>query len=264
MRNKTIIVLSLFIISNLSCGTFYLASKFFEKNSAPIYSLPTQTRQQLVESSNYFKKQITPITIATTSLSEKQTLQKADEKITESEKEETEEDEPKKVLSENIFDVPFFSQFKDITTEKWKKVGCGIASMAMIIDYYKPAEVSANSLLNEGIRAGAYIEDAGWSHKGLALLADDHGLVGTTHDLSSSNMDAAFDQFEKTLEKGPVIASVHYTFEPTNPIPHLAVINGIKGDTLYYSDPAEGQGTISVEKFKRAWKKRYIEVRPSV
>ena len=37
-----------------------------------------------------------------------------------------------KVLSENIFDVPFFSQFKDITTEKWKKVGCGIAVTAEV------------------------------------------------------------------------------------------------------------------------------------
>jgi len=36
-------------------------------------------------------------------------------------------------------DVPFYSQFVDISAPAWKKVGCGIASLAMIIDFYKPA-----------------------------------------------------------------------------------------------------------------------------
>jgi len=59
--------------------------------------------------------------------------------------------------------VPFYSQFKDITDPTWQKVGCGIASLAMLIDYYKPA-VSVDSLLTEGITTGAYITSAGWSH----------------------------------------------------------------------------------------------------
>jgi len=60
--------------------------------------------------------------------------------------------------------------------------------------------------------------------------------------------------------------SVYLTFQPTNPIPHLAVITGIDNKRVYYNDPVEpqGQGNISIEQFKSAWPKRYIEIRPDL
>jgi predicted double-glycine peptidase len=59
------------------------------------------------------------------------------------------------------------------------------------------------------------------------------------------------------------MASVHYTFQKSNPIPHLVIINGIENEKVYYNDPAEknGGGSISVTQFQSAWKKRYIEFR---
>ncbi|MCR4286045.1 MAG: C39 family peptidase [Candidatus Kaiserbacteria bacterium] len=164
----------------------------------------------------------------------------------------------------NIFDVPFYSQFNDISAVKWQKIGCGIASLAMLIEYYKPGEVSVDVLLDEGISSGAYLSGAGWIHRGLALLANDHGLDGMNYDLSSKNIDSAFAQFETALKNGPVIASVYYTFDPKSPIPHLVVVNGISDGVVYYNDPsdASGGGSISTGQFKKAWKKRYIEVRP--
>lgn len=39
--------------------------------------------------------------------------------------------------SEEIRSVPF-SQFADISAPEWRKVGCGIASTAMIIDFFNP------------------------------------------------------------------------------------------------------------------------------
>lgn len=165
----------------------------------------------------------------------------------------------------SVFDVPFYSQFNDISAVKWQKIGCGIASLAMLIEYYKPGEVSVDALLDEGISSGAYLSGAGWIHRGLALLANDHGLDGMNYDLSSKNMDSAFAQFETALKKGPVIASVYYTFDPKSPIPHLVVVNGISDDVVYYNDPSDvsGGGSISTGTFKKAWKKRYIEVRPT-
>jgi ABC-type bacteriocin/lantibiotic exporter with double-glycine peptidase domain len=78
-------------------------------------------------------------------------------------------------------------------------------------------------------------------------------------------VDVAFEAFEADLKKGPLMASVHYTFEPTNPIPHLVIINGIKDGEVYYNDPAakNGGGTITIDKFKKSWKKRYLEFRPT-
>lgn len=163
-----------------------------------------------------------------------------------------------------VFDVPFFSQFYDISSPTWRKVGCGVASLAMLIDFYEPNNVSVDVLLSEGIAEGAYAAGAGWVHSGLARLADEHGLWGMNYDLSSSNMQIAFAQFENALKNGPVMASVHYTFDPKNPIPHLVVMTGEDGDMLFYNDPAgtSDGGSISKDAFKLAWKKRYIEVRP--
>lgn len=171
--------------------------------------------------------------------------------------------EPETEEPDAIRTVPFYSQFADISDSTWKKVSCGVASLAMLIDYYAPA-VDPDTLLNEGIANGAYIESAGWSHAGLISLAKARGLTGETVSLSHLSMTEAFSALETAVEEGPVMVSVHYTFEPTNPIPHLAVITDIQGDTVYYNDPAEklGGGSLSSEKFKRAWKKRYIEIRP--
>ena len=165
----------------------------------------------------------------------------------------------------NVPDVPFYSQFSDISDPEWKKLGCGIADLAMLINFYKPGTVSVNELLQEGIAAGAFINGAGWSHQGLVSLARVYGFQGSTHDLSDLDMDAAFAEFEKFIKNGPVIASVYYKFDPNSPIPHLAVINGIKEGVVYYNDPA-GQSAnekISIADFMRGWKKRFIVIRPS-
>lgn len=161
--------------------------------------------------------------------------------------------------------LPFYSQFVDITSPSWKKVSCGIASIAMVIDHYSDESVVPDELLTRGINAGAYIDSAGWSHQGLINLAKPYGLTGQTLSYSNLSMSEAFTKLEAAVMEGPVIASVHYTFEPTNPIPHLVVITGIKDGLVYYSDPAEetGNNYLSAEKFKRSWKKRYIEIRPT-
>src|SRR3989344_46987 len=130
--------------------------------------------------------------------------------------------------------VPFYSQFKDIQSLSWKKNGCGIASMAMLIEFYKPGTVSVDKLLTQAIASGAYKQDAGWKHRELALLSKKYGLEGKNYDLSNSDKNVAFAQFKDFLEDGPVIASVYNKFDPKSTVPHLVVINGIKGDTVYY------------------------------
>jgi hypothetical protein len=160
--------------------------------------------------------------------------------------------------------VPFFSQFKDIASPYWQKVGCGIASTAMIIEYYQPGTARVEALLQQGINNGSFLSDAGWIHSGLINLTNQFGLDGSSHSLAHLSMSEAFSMLESVLKEGPVMASVHYTFEPTNPIPHLVVINGVREGMVYYNDPAEvsGGGAIPIEKFQSAWKKRYIEIRP--
>lgn len=161
--------------------------------------------------------------------------------------------------------VPFYSQLQDIKSLSWQKKGCGVASLAMLIEFYKPGRsVSVNKLLEQAIASGAYQQNSGWKHKELALLSKKYGLEGKNYDLSSSDKNIAFAQFKDLLKDGPVMASVYYKFDPKSTIPHLVVINGIDGDTIYYNDPAEHMAgkKISTADFLKGWKKRFIVVRP--
>ena len=163
-----------------------------------------------------------------------------------------------------IREVPFYSQFTDITPVNWRKVGCGIASVAMIIDYYSEEEVLVDSLLNQGIAAGAFLDSAGWTHQGLINLTKPFGLNGESRSMASLSMQDAFSELKEVLKDGPVMVSVHYTFDPQNPFPHLVVVNAVSDGKVFYNDPAEtsGGGSITIEKFQSAWKKRYIEILP--
>lgn len=162
--------------------------------------------------------------------------------------------------------VPFYSQFKDIQSPKWQKVGCGVTSLAMIIDYYKPDTVSVNTLLEKGVARGAYDKNAGWIYVGLIGLSQDYGFDGDFYDFKKLDSKEALEQFREYSKGGPVIASVHYKLDPQNPIPHLIVVSGINDETVYYNDPAaiEGGKEISVDDFLKAWKKRFIVIRPIV
>ncbi|MDR3548880.1 MAG: C39 family peptidase [Candidatus Pacebacteria bacterium] len=165
----------------------------------------------------------------------------------------------------DVPNVPFYSQFQDIQSTTWQKQGCGIASLAMVIDYYKPNAVSVNKLLTQAIAAGAYDPNAGWIHKDLVLLAGKYGLGGNVYDLSAASSDAAFNRFSSYVKNGPVIVSVHYKFDPKSTIPHLVVIDGIDNGVVYYNDPAAkaGEKQISTTDFLRGWKKRFIVIRPA-
>lgn len=169
-------------------------------------------------------------------------------------------------VSQKYHDVPFYSQFKDISSPSWQKVGCGIASTAMLIDFYSDEPVNVESLLEEGIKRNAYLDNAGWIHDGLIGLARTYGLDGGSYSLYQYSMDDAFLKLQQAVSEGPVMVSVHYTFQPTNPIPHLAVVTGVDNGRVYYNDPAEAnaQNNISIEQFKSAWKKRYIKIGPTI
>ncbi|MCB9818986.1 C39 family peptidase [Candidatus Nomurabacteria bacterium] len=177
--------------------------------------------------------------------------------------EEPEQPKPTKSDSATIHTVPFYSQFTNISAPEWRKIGCGIASLAMLIDFYKPGEITVDGLLEEGIAANAYVSSAGWSHSGLIGLAKSYGLSGEAVYMTDQSMSIAFSNLEEALIDGPVMVSVHYTFQPTNPIPHLVIVTGVEGGKVYYNDPAEksGNGSISIEQFQSAWKKRYIAIR---
>jgi ABC-type bacteriocin/lantibiotic exporter with double-glycine peptidase domain len=160
--------------------------------------------------------------------------------------------------------VPFYSQFKDIESPKWQSVGCGITSLAMVIDFYKPKAVSVNTLLKRGVASGAYDNDVGWNYGGLIKLSQKYGLGGVYYDLSKVSPSIAFAQFQNLLKNGPIILSVHNRFNPQSTVPHLVVIDGIDNNTVYYNDPAAkvGEKQIAIAHFLEAWKKNSSSLGP--
>ncbi|HEY6020370.1 MAG TPA: C39 family peptidase [Candidatus Paceibacterota bacterium] len=168
------------------------------------------------------------------------------------------------VATDTIPTVPFYSQFKDVSSASWQKRACGIASLAMVIDYYRDSAVSVDALLKEGIAAGAY-SSAGWTYQGLINVAQKHGMTGASYDLGALGSTTAFTKLTRALTNGPVIASVHYKFDPKSSIPHLVVLSGIDNDYVYYNDPAAkaGDKKILIADFRKAWKQRYIAIRPA-
>lgn len=161
------------------------------------------------------------------------------------------------------FDVPFYSQFNDIKNPRWQKEGCGIASLAMVIDFYKPNTVSVAKLLNQAINSGAYLNNIGWKHKELSALAGNYGLAEKNYDLGKSGNSAAFAQFLGFLKSGPVIVSIHNKFDPKATLGHIVVVTGFENNFIYYKDPAGNskEEKIPVKNFLNGWKRRFIIVR---
>ena len=170
------------------------------------------------------------------------------------------------VVPVNVPVVPFYSQFIDIASSYWQKQGCGITSLAMIIDYYNATSStpSVNALLSQGIAAGAYDYSTGWIHSGLIKLAEKYGLDGVSYDLSGLDKITALKRFTAYVDDGPVMASIHYKFDPKSSIPHVVVIDAIENGIVYYNDPAakSGEKQVSVDTFQKAWKKKFIVIRP--
>jgi len=162
------------------------------------------------------------------------------------------------------YQVPLYSQVSDISSVAWQQKGCGVADVAMIVEFYKPKTTSVQKVLEEGIKGGAYVKNVGWSHAGLAALALKHGLVGKTFDFSPLKRLDAFSQFKKMVREGPLIASIHRGFDPKSPYGHLIVVTGFDERLVYYNDPGkrDGKRQVAIADFLSGWKKRLIVIRP--
>ena len=160
--------------------------------------------------------------------------------------------------------VPFYSQFENITLPYWRGKGCGVTDLAMVINYYQPGTTTVDEILSRAIDADGYIKNIGWTYKSLIEVARQYKLEGSSYDWKKLSDEKAFEKLRTYLDDGPVIASVHYKFDPDNVIPHLVVVTGFDGTDLYYNDPATDGGAkkISVGSFLKAWKKRLVVIRP--
>jgi uncharacterized protein YvpB len=162
------------------------------------------------------------------------------------------------------YEVPLYSQIADISWTDWKQKGCGVADVAMLVNYYKPKTTNVQAVLEAGIKSGAYVKNVGWSHTGLASLAKKYGLSGEEKSFYDFNKELALTEFKKVIDEGPAIASIHRNFDPKLSFGHLIVITGYDDKLVYYNDPGKHDGirTVSISQFMSGWKRKLIVIRP--
>ncbi len=163
--------------------------------------------------------------------------------------------------------IPRYSQFLHIRDPRWRPRACGIVATKMLVDFLTPhgaGKISLDAFLEEGWARGAYLENIGWSHKGLAALARAHELYGKNYDWFPLTPEAALAKLRKTANT-PFLASVHKHLDPNNG-GHLVVVTRLTDTTVTYLDPVSRTQsgiarTASLKKFLHGWKRRIIVIR---
>ena len=165
-----------------------------------------------------------------------------------------------------MFNVPAYSQFLDVKNRHWRNKSCGVVALKSVLEYWKNGDIDVDALTKRGKKLKAYLEDIGWKHAGLALLARQHGLRAKNFDWAKFPSHAAWKKLGAELKNGPVIASIYKNLKPKTS-GHLVVITGIKKGLIYYNDPGsktkrDVEKRASKARFLRGWKKRIIVVLP--
>src|ERR1043166_6349013 len=141
------------------------------------------------------------------------------------------------------YDVPFSSQYTDLGHHEWRARGCGIASLKMAMDFYRPGP-SLDELLTVGREIGAYREGIGWSHRGLVELARRYGFEGFNADWAEKGptpktVQESCELLLAELQKGPVLASVFAGLDPERGGGHIVVVTGFQDGLIFFNDPEQ-------------------------
>lgn len=170
--------------------------------------------------------------------------------------------------------VPYFSQYRDVSDEAWQFRACAIVNLKMVLEYYKnkypERGIPSNSiedLITQGVQLNGYI-GAGWVHDVIVILARNYGCSAYRQEFRSS--DPAFEnkfveegiaKIWKTVAEGsPVTVSVLPDFGQNTQF-HTILIVGIGEDGFYYHDPKshtieEGMYQhVTIDRFKQFWRK---------
>ncbi|MBI2592934.1 MAG: hypothetical protein HYW37_02145 [Candidatus Colwellbacteria bacterium] len=126
---------------------------------------------------------------------------------------------------------------------------------------------SVDILFKKGLRHNAYLRGVGWKHAGLTSLARRYGFKKSkSYDLAGRKTDEAVKVLKRFLKLSPLIVSVFSGYKPKGG-GHLPLLISLTSQKAKLIDPA-GKNRKSIikilpsAKFLRAWKKRFIAIKP--
>ncbi len=134
---------------------------------------------------------------------------------------------------------------KNTVVQEWD-LSCGAAALATILRYQHGDNVGERALVEQLIRRDIYLDNPelvqirqGFSLLDLKRVVEERGYVGIGYgDLN----------LKDALEIAPVITPVK-----AKGYNHFVVLIGMRDDTIQVVDPAFGNRTMSVARFKRIW-----------
>jgi hypothetical protein len=135
--------------------------------------------------------------------------------------------------------LPFRSQSWDLT--QWERLGfsseteanywqdssCGVLCLGMILDAVSQTAPSTKELIDRGISFKAYTDNTGWSHEGLAALAQSYGLSATKKEPITPTAIKQLLQEELVF-----IASIRWAFTPEHSLLHRLGLKKQRGGHL--------------------------------
>lgn len=175
------------------------------------------------------------------------------------------------------YDVPFVSQYHDLADPEWQWRGCGIVALKMVLDYWHGRDdrnrtIGLDELHKKGLGIKAYKNGIGWSHAGLVQLGRDLGYEAYNRDWAPGgptpkDSDAAWEALKLELKNGPVLGSVYSGFKRSRGGGHIVVLAGETDGLVFLNDPEErneqeGRKAFAIPVFRKAFKRRYIVIRP--
>lgn len=169
-------------------------------------------------------------------------------------------------------DLRLYSQYLDFTNKERQKHGCGIASLAMLMDYINHLShtnkniPSLDKLYQVGINRRAYIKDIGWRHAGLVGVAKVYGFKNSqAHDLSAFSDVEALQILKQKLKQGPVLASIYSKYKTAGSGHLIGLLSLTKQEAVVLDPDSKIRRNVyrqlPLGKFIRAWKKRFIVIR---
>jgi uncharacterized protein YvpB len=161
-------------------------------------------------------------------------------------------------------DVPYYSQFIDVTDPFWMLRACGAISLKMVAEYYGADVPDIVSLCNEGKERGGYDMQNGWIHDYLVTKAKELRLSSYRKEGMSS-----LDEIIEHLDKGhPVIVSIEKRVLEQKRFHIIVIVGHEDGNIIYHesesTDREKGMyRTCTIDIFMNYWRGKAIFIEPN-
>lgn len=134
---------------------------------------------------------------------------------------------------------------QNVVLQQWD-LSCAAAALATILRYQFGEPVTERSVALGLIRRDEYLAnpDLVRIRQGFSLL----DLKRYVDGIGYKGVGLGQMEYEDLLERAPTIVPVNL-----QGFPHFVIFRGATGNTVLLADPAFGNTTLSVEKFKDAW-----------